>query len=244
MIRAWTASLLLHLLLAGMLLSLGQSLSRPRPLSIEVELVSAPIRQPSAADTAVTPAPPPQTPGKPAVNPLPPSLKSVKQSAPRPVESPVAKAPPASWAQPGTPQTDAALSAAQEPAPPAAVKLNTASAPSEPPEARTPTTAPRESPGPDGATASDLGPQVEDIRDRVMAALRYPPMARRQGWRGVVRIEFTLLSSGHVQDLRILQSSGYPLLDRQALRAVETAAPFSPPATAATITLPIRFRLE
>lgn len=252
MIRAWTASLMLHLLLAGLLLGLGHSLPRSRPLHIEVELVSAPPR-PAAADTASRPEPPIQAPKEQAAKPVPaPALKPVKKPANRPLPPPAPAAvrmtppePPALPEPLQAPRATTALTTAQEPVSPTAAKRATASTPAEtPPAAGTPTARTKELPNPEPATASDLGPQFNDIRDRVMASLRYPPMARRQGWRGVVRVEFTLLSSGQVQDLRILQSSGYPLLDRQALRAVEEAAPFSPPTAAATITLPIRFRLE
>lgn len=254
MIRAWTASLMLHLLLVGMLLSMGQNLTRPRPLAIEVELVSAPTRKAPAADTASRPEPPIQAPKKQAVKPDPaPMLTPAKIPATRPVlpppaPAPVLKPPPEPPALPEPPQTPrgtTALTTAQEPASPTAAKLATASTTAGPPAAAgTPTAGAKELPGPEAAAASYLGTQFSNIRDRVMASLHYPPMARRQGWRGVVRLEFTILTNGDVENLRVLQSSGYPLLDRQALRAVEAAAPFSPPPAAATITLPVRFRLE
>ncbi len=82
------------------------------------------------------------------------------------------------------------------------------------------------------------------IRDKVRGNLRYPAIARRQGWTGRVEIEFTISLSGTIDNKRILSSSGYPLLDRQALRAVDVSAPFPPPAVIATVILPITFSLE
>ena len=82
------------------------------------------------------------------------------------------------------------------------------------------------------------------IRERVNAALRYPLMARKQGWSGQVRVEFTILASGRIADLKIVESSGHRVLDRQALRAVESANPFPPPPVVATITLPVNFELN
>ena len=82
------------------------------------------------------------------------------------------------------------------------------------------------------------------IRDKVRDNLRYPAIARRQGWTGRVDIEFTISLSGTIDNKRILTSSGYPLLDRQALRAVDVSAPFPPPAVIATVILPITFSLE
>ncbi|WP_029918048.1 energy transducer TonB [Pelobacter seleniigenes] len=82
------------------------------------------------------------------------------------------------------------------------------------------------------------------IRDKVRDNLRYPTIARRQGWTGRVEIEFTISLSGTIDNKRILSSSGYPLLDRQALRAVDVSAPFPPPAVIATVILPVTFSLE
>ena len=82
------------------------------------------------------------------------------------------------------------------------------------------------------------------IRDKVRDNLRYPAIARRQGWTGRVDIEFTISLSGTIDNKRILTSSGYPLLDRQALRAVDVSAPFPPPEVIATVILPITFSLE
>ena len=82
------------------------------------------------------------------------------------------------------------------------------------------------------------------IRDKVRDNLRYPAIARRQGWTGRVEIEFTISLSGTIDNKRILSSSGYPLLDRQALRAVDVSAPFPPPAVIATVILPVTFSLE
>lgn len=252
MIRAWTASLLLHLLLAGILLGLGHRLTRPSPLRIEVELIAAPPRQP-AAEIAPAPEPQPQAPRGPAAKPL------LQASPPRPVAKPVArptppptaaaraKLPPEPQALPEpspTPSTVAATTASPAaPSPPATGPAASISLAGPSPAAPAAAAAPKEHPPPNGG-ASESGSRFNDIRDRVMAALRYPQMARRQGWRGEVRLEFTLLANGEVQDLKLVQSSGYPLLDRQALRAVEAAAPFPPPLATATITLPVQFRLE
>ncbi len=82
------------------------------------------------------------------------------------------------------------------------------------------------------------------IRHKVSNNLRYPAMARRQGWQGQVQVRFSILLSGDVEDLRVLSSSGYSLLDRQALQAVKLAAPFPAPSVVASITLPVTFTLK
>ncbi len=82
------------------------------------------------------------------------------------------------------------------------------------------------------------------IRDKVRGNLRYPAIARRQGWSGRVEIEFTISLAGSLESMRIVSSSGYPMLDRQALRALEVSAPFPQPEIVATMVLPITFTLE
>lgn len=82
------------------------------------------------------------------------------------------------------------------------------------------------------------------IRDKVLTRLAYPHQARRMGWGGRVRVSFVILESGAIEELRIEESSGHKVLDRQALRAVEKAAPFPPPPVPASISLPVVFRLE
>lgn len=84
----------------------------------------------------------------------------------------------------------------------------------------------------------------QDIRDRVSENLRYPIMAKRQGWSGQVLLRFTILLSGEIADMQILSSSGYPILDRQALQAIKTTAPYPVPPVQATIILPVTFELN
>lgn len=86
--------------------------------------------------------------------------------------------------------------------------------------------------------------QFAYIRDKVMQRLSYPPMARRQGWQGTVRVAFTVRADGSIDGLHVDTGSGHLLLDRQALRAVESAAPFPAPPAPAAITLPVLFSLE
>lgn len=85
--------------------------------------------------------------------------------------------------------------------------------------------------------------QFAYIRERVMQRLVYPPMARRQGWQGEVRVAFVIRADGGVEELRVVSSSGHLLLDSRALRAVESAAPFPHPPAPAAITLPVVFSL-
>ena len=100
-------------------------------------------------------------------------------------------------------------------------------------------------PGPtETAEQRYLHDQFVYIRDRVMARLVYPPLARRQGWTGQVKIRFTVCVDGTIEELQVVASSGRALLDQQALRAVQAAVPFPAPPVRASIILPVLFTVE
>ncbi len=57
---------------------------------------------------------------------------------------------------------------------------------------------------------------------------RYPRKAKRRQMQGKILIELTLLSSGKVESYKILESSGFPLLDKAAIKMINKSAPFPP----------------
>lgn len=65
--------------------------------------------------------------------------------------------------------------------------------------------------------------RVENVGNR-----HYPIQARRRGIEGELRMLVALESDGSIREVNILQSSGYSLLDRAALRVVYLAAPYPP----------------
>jgi len=50
---------------------------------------------------------------------------------------------------------------------------------------------------------------------------KYPRMARRRGYEGTVVMEVLVNREGKVKDLRLYESSGYPVLDRSAMNSVK-----------------------
>ena len=50
----------------------------------------------------------------------------------------------------------------------------------------------------------------------------YPLIAKRRGWEGTVTLEIELRADGSVGDIKVAQSSGYPLLDEAAMDKVKT----------------------
>ncbi len=70
----------------------------------------------------------------------------------------------------------------------------------------------------------------------------YPRIARERGIEGVVRLRFRLASSGTVEKIEIVQSSGYAVLDDASIRAVYRAAPM--PYVNGWIDMPMRYVLK
>lgn len=78
---------------------------------------------------------------------------------------------------------------------------------------------------------------------------RYPSAARRRGQQGTVKLEFSIDRSGKVVGKRLLESSGYPVLDKAALAAVDRASPYPPPPVEETgevlrYAIPIQFKIK
>lgn len=78
---------------------------------------------------------------------------------------------------------------------------------------------------------------------------QYPRIAQMRGWQGEAVVELLLDGNGKLISKKIIQSSGYESLDKQALDMVEKASPFPSPPDALrgnnfSIKVPIPFRLE
>lgn len=66
------------------------------------------------------------------------------------------------------------------------------------------------------------------LKIKVESTLRYPELAARSGMQGVLYIRFDIMKDGSIGDLELLKSSGYKILDDEALRAIRASAPFQP----------------
>lgn len=67
-----------------------------------------------------------------------------------------------------------------------------------------------------------------DMKDRIRRFWDYPEIAGRNGWQGTLKLNFTIRKDGTVDNLRLIESSKYPVLDEAAITAVRLAAPFAP----------------
>jgi periplasmic protein TonB len=81
----------------------------------------------------------------------------------------------------------------------------------------------------DEANAAHLNSHFGYIRKRVKRALRSPRKASQTGMTGQTLVRFLICVEGTVKPLEVVESSGYPLLDRNALKTVRRAAPFPAP---------------
>jgi protein TonB len=57
---------------------------------------------------------------------------------------------------------------------------------------------------------------------------RYPALARRRGWEGAVRLRYDVTEEGRVVNVRLLASSGHPVLDRDAEATLNRIPPLEP----------------
>ncbi len=66
------------------------------------------------------------------------------------------------------------------------------------------------------------------LKIKVESNLHYPELAAVSGYQGVLYLKFDILKDGSLGDLELLKSSGYKILDDEALRSIRSAAPFAP----------------
>ena len=89
------------------------------------------------------------------------------------------------------------------------------------------------------------GKNTEDvtaIRKAIEKALVYPLFAKKRGLEGTALTEFTVNTKGYPEDIRIIESSGFNILDTAAKAALIKAAPFT--VAKGRYEIPITFRLK
>jgi periplasmic protein TonB len=213
--RALTESFLLHGLLAGTLVvMIGMMAPQPKTIRLDFGMLEPMTTPAPKAEQKVEEEPPPV----PAAKPEP---VQAKVKPPKPVKrtTSVAAVEPMTAPAPETP-TATNTSQEQAPAPPRSVEQAV--------------------PADEAYRRANFGA----IRDSILANLHYPMLARRKGWSGKVEVAFMIKPDGQVSELRIQTSSGYSVLDEQALDAIRRSAPFTPPRIAALLVMPVTFQLN
>ncbi|MGD9743766.1 MAG: TonB family protein [Dongiaceae bacterium] len=241
MILAILAALLLHLAsFATLIERLPLETTTPEPPPIPVELAF------QAPEEPPPPPPPPEKPPEPQ-QPMP-DLRSggdladrdpgsapeaPADAAPPPEPAPVPELPeqtPAPASEPIPPPTPA-----QEPqqammAPPLPPKkppepvARTAPAPTEAPTQTA--TAPDNADMYPGEGGGDL--YLNAMRDKIMRNRVYPPTAELFGLNGYASYEIDIDRQGRLLAARVIESTGYEILDKAGLQTIRKSAPFDP----------------
>ncbi|UCD15058.1 MAG: TonB family protein [Candidatus Omnitrophota bacterium] len=68
----------------------------------------------------------------------------------------------------------------------------------------------------------------DTVKQKIESCRRYPPWAKKQGFEGISFLAFTLLSNGMVCDIKPIKSSGFNILDKEAISTIKRASPFKP----------------
>ncbi len=81
------------------------------------------------------------------------------------------------------------------------------------------------------------------IKDNIQKGISYPRIARKMGWEGKVVVSFVVDKDGRIQDVHIVESSGFAALDKNAIATIKKAAPFPCPTVRAKLVVPVVYRL-
>jgi len=89
---------------------------------------------------------------------------------------------------------------------------------------------------------------VEALWRQIEALKRYPYLARRNGWEGQVVVKAIIRNDGYLVHAEIERSSGYRILDQDALQLVRNSTPIRMEQLQSwnqkTISIPITYRLQ
>jgi protein TonB len=66
------------------------------------------------------------------------------------------------------------------------------------------------------------------IKRQIEGVWHYPEVSRARGEQGELFLIFTIRKDGYLENVKLIDSSGYTRLDDEAIRAIRVAAPFPP----------------
>lgn len=90
-----------------------------------------------------------------------------------------------------------------------------------------------------------LDAHLGKIRALLVQNLKYPRNAQRLKMQGEVRVSFHLKSDGSVENIEVIQSSGFELLDEDAKTLIKNTAPqFPKPTKSITLSVPLAYLLR
>lgn len=126
---------------------------------------------------------------------------------------------------------------------PAALPVVQASVPTVVETAKAPAAAPV--PPPVNVEKEFLNAHLGEIRGLLLQNLKYPKMAQKLKMQGEVRVAFTLDTDGSVGNIKVIESSGFEILDEDAAALIEkTASKFPKPSKSVRISVPLSYVLH
>ncbi len=94
-----------------------------------------------------------------------------------------------------------------------------------------------------GKEKETLSPDIAALIANAIARVKkYPHFARKRGMEGTVHVSFSISTDGIPQEIKILKSSGFRILDLATLDIIKQAAPF--PYIDSRIEVPVAYRLK
>jgi protein TonB len=79
-----------------------------------------------------------------------------------------------------------------------------------------------------GSTPPSTRESADHLRRSVIdlfsQRLNYPAIARRKGWQGTVTLRLLIEPDGRISRLHVDRTSGYPVLDRAAVKSLQLAS--------------------
>lgn len=66
------------------------------------------------------------------------------------------------------------------------------------------------------------------LKEKIEQVWNYPEASRLSGEQGALFLIFTIRRDGYLEDVKLINPSGYARLDDEAIRAIRVASPFSP----------------
>jgi periplasmic protein TonB len=81
------------------------------------------------------------------------------------------------------------------------------------------------------------------IRKIIVSNIIYPQNAQYRRQEGTLLLSFVIMLDGSVSDIKIVKSSGYDLLDKNAISTIKKSAPFPKPPFLAELKMPVTYKL-
>jgi pilus assembly protein CpaC len=81
-------------------------------------------------------------------------------------------------------------------------------------------------PATEGGVSTSLADYINTVYKKIIDAVYYPQDAKNAGWQGTTKLSLNINYDGTLKEVKLLQSSGYSILDQAALETVYRQAPY------------------